>query len=1264
LSNAHISGNLYGGTSNAVVLADNNYLHVKSTNGLFSSTASGSQGTYIGWNTAGGGLGYSDFTCNKGGGEGGFDFFIQDSLGSANINSPIIKINSNGLYIDPSGGNGGLYVNKNKLTVNGSNGNTTIAGTLNVSGNISASSGITGSTGSFRDLIATNVIIPGLANYTTYTGSDGYSETTLVPKQYVDQFVSGIVVKEPAVAIQMGSPIVGDYDPSGVGFIKNVTTDASKNLVIDGVIILDGNSVLLNSQINNNVENGVYIWDSSNNILTRRKGMQNGQSAQGAYVFVKEGTKYKKTAWVGSSTDASGNQAVVGVNNLIFNEISYYDYFDYTIGRGLDVDSISGVTSINVDTSLNFINFLDSNTSNGGDGTLAIGTATTSEIILGPTGGIPIQAQSIIEAQQGITGGTGSFSYLSSSQEILAPKGITGGTGSFSYLSASQEILAPKGITGTTGSFSYLSASQEILAPKGITGTTGSFSYLSASSGITGGTGSFSYLLASQKISAPLGITGGTGSFSYLASSNNTYLATTSGRVGIGKTSAGYNLDVSGNFRVDAPNAGEFSIEDDTNNFNYNGFPQPNNKGVKVFWNYPSGSNGKTIFLNNGQGGAGGFGFYQCYVDGKTPVRATLTCGNLGIGGIESPSQPLDVSGNANIRGTLIASQQISAPKGITGTTGSFSYLTGATGSFRDLTATNVVIPGLANYTTYNPGSYTNPLTLVPKQYVDQFVSGLSIKEAVVAIQTGTPIGGTYVSSGVGSITGVSSSLTIDTIPILDGSAVLLNSQTDPSHNGVYVWTPATSTLTRRSGMQNGQSAKSAYVFVKQGIKYAKTAWVQSSNDPSNQAIVGTDSLLFIPFSSFDYEIGRGLDVDNTGGLTTINVDTSLNFINFLDSTTGVTGASGILAMGTATTSGIILGPTGGIPIQTQSIIEAQKGITGAAGSFDNLISKSLSVSGVSNFNTLPTYIGSLDPSSNPSPPPTQNQFITKQYADNTYTNTTGNILGSNNVWRGVNEFDKSVIAPAGITGATGSFSYLSASTNTYLATTSGGRVGIGKTTANFNLDVSGNFISTSQDAGEFSVGDSNNNFKYSGFSQPYDKGVKIFWNHPNTGYGRTTFLNNGQNVSGGFDFYHCDSSQQTPVLATLNCGKLGIGNTLPSYPLDVSGNGRFTGTVTAGTVTANSFNSLSDYRIKENIIPLDHTFIVDSLIPVTYKNKHTEKQDIGLIAHEVQEIYPFLVNGDKDGEEFQSVNYTGLIALLIKEIKELKQRVKALEHK
>jgi hypothetical protein len=40
------------------------------------------------------------------------------------------------------------------------------------------------------------------------------------------------------------------------------------------------------------------------------------------------------------------------------------------------------------------------------------------------------------------------------------------------------------------------------------------------------------------------------------------------------------------------------------------------------------------------------------------------------------------------------------------------------------------------------------------------------------------------------------------------------------------------------------------------------------------------------------------------------------------------------------------------------------------------------------------------------------------------------------------------------------------------------------------------------------------------------------------------------------------------------------------------------------------------------------------------------------------------LVNGEKDGEATQSLNYMGLIGILTKEIQELKKRVKELENK
>jgi hypothetical protein len=99
-----------------------------------------------------------------------------------------------------------------------------------------------------------------------------------------------------------------------------------------------------------------------------------------------------------------------------------------------------------------------------------------------------------------------------------------------------------------------------------------------------------------------------------------------------------------------------------------------------------------------------------------------------------------------------------------------------------------------------------------------------------------------------------------------------------------------------------------------------------------------------------------------------------------------------------------------------------------------------------------------------------------------------------------------------------------------------------------------------------------------------------------------------------------------------------------------------------AGNCIAGSFSTASDYRIKENVKELDESFIVDKLTPVYYHNKVTNVDDIGFIAHEVQEVYPYLVKGEKDGTDIQSVNYTGLIGILVKEIKELKARVTELE--
>jgi hypothetical protein len=100
-----------------------------------------------------------------------------------------------------------------------------------------------------------------------------------------------------------------------------------------------------------------------------------------------------------------------------------------------------------------------------------------------------------------------------------------------------------------------------------------------------------------------------------------------------------------------------------------------------------------------------------------------------------------------------------------------------------------------------------------------------------------------------------------------------------------------------------------------------------------------------------------------------------------------------------------------------------------------------------------------------------------------------------------------------------------------------------------------------------------------------------------------------------------------------------------------------------ASTITAASFNATSDYRIKSNVVSIyDTSFTVDLLNPVTYYNKIINKQDIGFIAHEIQEQIPFLVSGEKDANEYQSLNYIGIIGILTSEIKNIKKENKILK--
>lgn len=114
----------------------------------------------------------------------------------------------------------------------------------------------------------------------------------------------------------------------------------------------------------------------------------------------------------------------------------------------------------------------------------------------------------------------------------------------------------------------------------------------------------------------------------------------------------------------------------------------------------------------------------------------------------------------------------------------------------------------------------------------------------------------------------------------------------------------------------------------------------------------------------------------------------------------------------------------------------------------------------------------------------------------------------------------------------------------------------------------------------------------------------------------------------------------------------------------------------TSGTST--SYNTSSDYRLKENIAPMTGALAtVSALKPVTYTWKADGSASQGFIAHELQAIVPDCVTGEKDAVDaegnpvYQGIDTSFLVATLTAAIQEqqtiindLKSRIEVLENK
>jgi len=154
---------------------------------------------------------------------------------------------------------------------------------------------------------------------------------------------------------------------------------------------------------------------------------------------------------------------------------------------------------------------------------------------------------------------------------------------------------------------------------------------------------------------------------------------------------------------------------------------------------------------------------------------------------------------------------------------------------------------------------------------------------------------------------------------------------------------------------------------------------------------------------------------------------------------------------------------------------------------------------------------------------------------------------------------------------------------------------------------------------------------------------ANIFVNPP-ASYTGTSIIS-GSVTAAGTGWYHF-------------AGQSGNGSTITTNNIFIFGNGNIQN-------ANNSYGAISDISLKENIV--DATPKLNDLIKVqirnyNLKNDETKTKQIGVVAQELEQIFPSMIETDKDG--IKGVKYSVFVPILIKAIQELSAEVTALKAK
>jgi hypothetical protein len=191
-----------------------------------------------------------------------------------------------------------------------------------------------------------------------------------------------------------------------------------------------------------------------------------------------------------------------------------------------------------------------------------------------------------------------------------------------------------------------------------------------------------------------------------------------------------------------------------------------------------------------------------------------------------------------------------------------------------------------------------------------------------------------------------------------------------------------------------------------------------------------------------------------------------------------------------------------------------------------------------------------------------------------------------------------------------------------------------------------------------------------------YDDSGNIIWATAASGTAGNTFtFSERMRITSGGDVYIGNPSISTSNTAIF-LQKSGIITTVRAYSSGTIPLVEFykQGAGDIGNITYNGTNTLynatSDYRLKEDLKNYNALEIVNKLKTYDFKWKDTDVRDYGMMAHELQEVLPNYVSGEKDAIKedgsikVQGVDYSKIVPVLVKAIQELQAQINELKNK